>query len=165
MQIKCEGNGSPIPKIEWHSSDCPFTLLKNQNSKNSLNINYTAVFEDDGKEIKCSATQVNIDGKTIYKSVAILKLNVERLSESSKSEESLTLKLAIILGTVVSMFSFIGIIFVAMYMFKHERKRRDRDQNGANKSEKKVNGMLLLPKIKISQTRIKPCAPPNDSSE
>ena len=164
MQIKCEGNGSPIPKIEWHSSDCHFNLLKNKNSKNSLSINYTAVFEDDGKEIKCSATQFNIDGKIIYKSVAILKLHIESTGESSNSKESLTLKLAIILGAIVSILSLIGIVFVAICMFKYERKRRDRDQNDANKSEKKINGMLL-PKIKISPNRLKASAPTETSEE
>ena len=135
--------------------------MKNKNSKDSLSISYTAVFEDDGKEIKCSATQFNIGGKIIYKSVAILKLHIESSGESSKSKESLTLKLAIILGAIVSILSLIGIVFVAICMFKYERKRRDGDQNDANK--KKINGMLL-PKIKISPNRIKASAP-NETSE
>ena len=94
-----------------------------------------------------------------------MKLHIESSGESSKSKESLTLKLAIILGAIVSILSLIGIVFVAICMFKYERKRRDsRDQNDANKSEKKINGMLL-PKIKISPNRIKASAPDETSEE
>ncbi len=133
LQITCEAlNAHPAPQLRWEEpleAEVDLTA-QSQINTNSLyttdirhTIKYKAQLKDDGQQIKCIATQVTKDGRTVlYENSALVKLKVEKLI--LPIDNALTQKIGIISGVLLAViFLILLCVFVIFALCKRRRKR------------------------------------------
>jgi len=133
--IQCVAlNAHPRAELEWElpiNADFDDTAEPNYSSNSQTHTTetkhtgkYKAQLRDDGKDLKCTATQVNRDGRSIlYKHTETIKLHVEKLIIPASN--SLTQKIGIISAVLLAIiFLILCCVFILFALCKKTQKTK-----------------------------------------
>ena len=132
FQITCEALGAhPAPQFSWEEPQDADVDVSAQPQINTYDkttdirhtIKYKANLKDNNGEIRCIATQLDRDGRTVlYEKTATVKLKVEKIV--LPVDGPLTQKIGIISGVLLAvLFLILLSVFVIFAVCKRRRKR------------------------------------------
>ena len=132
FQITCEALGAhPAPQFSWEEPQDADVDVSAQPQINTYDkttdirhtIKYKANLKDNNGEIRCIATQLDRDGRSVlYEKTATVKLKVEKIV--LPVDGPLTQKIGIISGVLLAvLFLILLSVFVIFAVCKRRRKR------------------------------------------